>query len=730
MRSKRTVILGTLALLGLFLFSLAGWLYLRRDTPIALSPASNKPDLQKQSARISASQSGLVKINHQQLRSIGFQNQEQQAWHLTYRGIEIPFWMSDSGETADLVFYVPPTNSDYTRNAYFILSPKTSSVFKKDKAVYQSLKLMDLASILQKIPPAIHDGILVPAVFGEDKLYQPLAESDDWFWERLVSPFEKEIPIDIDQVVLDKAYLRVNLWASTSAAVTPDHHYQLKFNGTTVADEAWDGAGYHQIEAVIDANYFKKGSNTLSIKGDLPPQIVVDIVYLDTIELYTWQKPSLPNNKALIFGVADGGFPSPDSLRLGKQDWWLDITSPLSPTLVNRTSPIETKNHLFLAAKASAVQNISGMDSISIKKGDEPAAHNHADYLMIGPQDLLDPLSPLIEKRRSEGFTVETQDVAAIYAQYGGYPEPNAIRQYLQEVTSQNPNLKYVLLVGDSTYDPKGLANDTTMNRLPTFFIQTLYGGKTSSELPFAVMNPEGLDFLQNSDHYSLALAVGRLPAQNSQQVANWVKKMLAYENQVNISSPLKVVAVADPQGDMFAGEAQTFLDLWGGSAQKELYTPPAGTTEAAQVIDKYFQSGTTVLGYFGHGSIEMWGKDQLFTSNEAAKLTNSPSFPLVIQMTCLTGYYIHPKLESLSEALLWNPNGGAVAIIAPSSLTLPNDQGFLTKSLVEHFLKSNHDRIGDIWMQTLREIDLSSQGVRDVLATYTLLGDPTVIVR
>lgn len=729
MISKRAVILASIALVGLFLLSWAVWSYLNSGTPVASSTTLPAQTPQKQSALISVAKSGLVKIKSQQLQLIGFQPRQYQDWRLTYRGIEIPFWMSDSTKTADLIFYVPPTYSEYSRDTYFILSPKSISYFKKDNTIYQSLKILDIGSIIQKIPSSETAAILTPAMFSEDKLFQPLAESDVWFWERFVSPVEKEFPFELDQPVLDKAFLRVNLWASTSAGVSPNHHYQLFLNGNVIAEEAWDGDGYHPIEAIIPSNYFKKGSNTLSIKGILPPQIKVDIVYLDTIELYTWQKPALQNNQALIFGVSDG-LPNQDELKLSQKDWLLDITNPLSPTLVDRTLSLETKNHLFLAAKSSAIQNVSRMDIVANNPHDEAVAHQNADYLIIGQKDLLDPLTPLIEKRKREGLIVETQEVSAIYAQYGGYPEANAVRQYLQDVSSLNPKLKYVLLVGDSTYDPKGLASDPSINRLPTFYIQTLYGGKTSSELPFAVLKQMGLEFLQNNDHFPLTVAVGRLPAQNTQQVENWVNKMLAYESRQAPSSPMKIVAVADPQGDMFASEAQTFLDKWGESTQKDLYTPPAGTTEAPGFIAHYFQSGSTVLGYFGHGSIEMWGKDQLFTAAEAAKLSNSPFFPLVLQMTCLTGYYIHPKLESLSEALLWNPNGGAVVVIAPSSLTLPDDQGFLTNSFVDHFRKSNHDRIGDIWIQALREIGLTNQGVRDVLATYSLFGDPTLVIR
>ncbi len=673
--------------------------------------------------------SGLFKIPQKQLRSIGFQPQEVQNWRLTYRGVEIPFWLTNSSAAAELVFYAPPTQSEYSKDAYFVFSPRTSPIQEGDREVYTSLKTLDLKSIIQKLSDGLKGYILVPTVIEEDVLYQPLAGGDPWFWRRLVSPSEQEITFSLKQAVQGKALLRVNLWASTEAALTPDHHYQIYLNKNLAADESWDGTGYHQLEAIIPATFFQKGINRLSIVGILPPKIIVDVVYLDSIELYTWQEPILEKDQALVFGVSDSSAII-DLRHLFNPDWLLDITNPLSPTLANDASSIENPGYVYLAAKSTAIQSVNRIETATFEEKDLPFAHQNAQFLIIGPPDLLSPLHPLVELRRREGLTVETQDINSIYAQYGGYPEPQAIRHYLQDISSLNPRLEYVLLIGDSTYDPKGFENDTTINRLPTFFIQTLYGGQTSTELPFAVLGPNGLNFMNESDHYPIKLAVGRLPAQNSQQVTNYVQKLLAYTNLQRPASPIKVVAVADPQGDMFSAEAKTFLDFWGESTTKELFAPSAGSKKTASAINHYFQNGTTVLGYFGHGSIEMWGKDRLFTSAEAAKLTKSPSIPLVIQLTCLTGYYIHPKIESLSEALLWNPNGGALAIIAPSSLTLPNDQSFLTKSFVANFQNGNHDRIGNIWMHTLSDVALNSQGIRDVLATYTLLGDPTIIVK
>jgi hypothetical protein len=106
-------------------------------------------------------------------------------------------------------------------------------------------------------------------------------------------------------------------------------------------------------------------------------------------------------------------------------------------------------------------------------------------------------------------------------------------------------------------------------------------------------------------------------------------------------------------------------------------------------------------------------------------ELKNSSRLPVMVHMTCLTGLFTHPKNESLAEALLWQPEGGAAAVIAPTSLTLPLDQGFLSEALARAFLQDPSARLGDLLLQAQRNFPPDSPGAREVMLTYLLFGDP-----
>jgi hypothetical protein len=122
-----------------------------------------------------------------------------------------------------------------------------------------------------------------------------------------------------------------------------------------------------------------------------------------------------------------------------------------------------------------------------------------------------------------------------------------------------------------------------------------------------------------------------------------------------------------------------------------------------------------------------MWGKDSLFTTQDSADLENNEQLSIVWNFTCLTGLFTHPTEESLAESLLFNPNGGAVAVLAPTSPTLPGDQTFLSDALVEALIQNPLYRLGDITLYAWQQAPMQSPGTIDVMQTFLLFGDPAL---
>jgi hypothetical protein len=247
--------------------------------------------------------------------------------------------------------------------------------------------------------------------------------------------------------------------------------------------------------------------------------------------------------------------------------------------------------------------------------------------------------------------------------------------------------------------------------------VQTVYGGETASDVGFAQLDED-----EQPD-----IAIGRVPARAAEQVRTFVAKTLAYEQDAPPGEwRARVLAVADGQEAIFRDEAQRFLDQFSGY-QTTLLNPPAGAPQASADIVRDVNEGRAIVGYFGHGSVTQWGKDNVFTVKDVAALQNGARLPVVVNMTCLTGLFTHPRVQSLTETLLWQTDGGAVALLAPTSLTLGSDQSFLSDALVQALLKDRAARLGDVFVQAQRAVPAQGSGTQDVLRTFLLFGDPAL---
>ena len=672
--------------------------------------------------KISAAPQAMIAIPLKQLQPYGFLDPEQQEWVLSLRGQAIPFWIIDD-DSPQLVFYSPTTRSQYWRENVFLFQPKAAFARSPDPAL---AGLIWTATIPNGLREFLAGGIgIVTLTLEDNQIYQALSEGDHWFWLKLQNNQEQKITLKIDDQPLGEIILRIVLYSATEAPAQPDHVLKVTVNEGFSQELFWDGKGLQQIELSIPAQSIRAGENYLSLFVPNLEGVFAQLSFLDRMEIFHPQK--LPPHADQVSFFAVGNLQEVFQGDDRRQGWLWQIDNALAPEQIMAGEDLSTNEiKCYLWVKEKGFRKASGIQPLQTSAAEDSQSAEIA-YLAIGPAELLRPLQPLLELRQTEGLAVKTIEVEEIYDQYYGFAEPQAIREYLAKAARQYPALRYVLLVGDTTYDPAQNITSAELNRLPTFFIGTIFGGQTSTEIPFCVMDQDNLDFLYTATTFQPSLAVGRLPASSPQQVRQWVAKVLAYEKGEKKPKTKAILAIADPQEAHFGHDATAFLELWTDQTSVESFIPSAGEADLEQKIGELFGRDHRILAYFGHGAIDLWGKDEIFTAQVARELSSQTSYPIVLNFTCLTGYYIHPEVLSLTEALLWNPKGGAIAIIAPTSLTLADDQSFLWRALVESYQSQEDGRIGDVWLTALPKIALANEGVRDVVLTYTLFGDPAL---
>jgi hypothetical protein len=280
------------------------------------------------------------------------------------------------------------------------------------------------------------------------------------------------------------------------------------------------------------------------------------------------------------------------------------------------------------------------------------------------------------------------------------------------------PTPRYLLLAGDASYDPLGRTQGTEADLVPTRDIYTSFSGWTGSDVWYALPD--------DGETTMPAFAVGRFPAQTAEQLAVMVQKTLAYEGQTgDLAWRSKALLVADNDGPGFAEEAAAFAERLGYASQQVTLEGDGANGRAALAAG--FKEGAGLIGYFGHGSITLWAKEKVFDVEDAAKLDNAERLPIVFTVTCLSGFFEHPATVSLGETLLRRANGGAVAALVPSSAAVLSDQRLLAHGLAGALAKPGARKLGDIIHDAQRALPQQTGGVREILLTFNLLGDPSL---
>ncbi len=685
--------------------------------------------------KLEVSEAGVYRVTDEMLHIAGATTQtiDPQDYKLFQRGIEQPLWVLGNQEDFELLFLGSDSESAYSpHNTYLLTSTDKDGWWVDDQGGGDSNNTF-LNSYGEKYPvlQLPSNAYAHQIILEENLLYLPQVEADEhWYWDMLPAPSSKEYPFNIDHlpenmVSEQNGYFRIAVNGSTEAGnVNPDHHLEVNINGQVVVDEWWDGIGRKIVEGSFPANLLRNGENSLTISSPGVTGVAADIYHLDWIEIY--QPRTLqalgdqlffiaPNDNAVLSGFSEPIeiFELEGNGSIRQMD-----ESEIRKVSGNDTVAIATTpgNGYYVAGQTG----IQSPDTVKLLDGSEELQTiNGAEYVVIGPPDLIEAWQPIMELREEQGLSVVSIPLQGIYNQYNySIAEPHAIQQLLRDAQSNWAILpRYLVLLGDSTYDPQGYISSPEANRLPVFLVDTIFGGQTVSDV----------DFVQLDDDQWPDLPIGLIPARTPEQVTGLADKILAYERDLDEYNNLSVVAIADGQEAHFAREGEQFLALFPENFQGELFTPPAGSEDAPQIIKGFFEGRNFLVAYFGHGSVNMWGKDRLFSAEQVVNLEQPNNYPIVVNMTCLTGLYTHPTVESLAEALLWQDGGGAVAILAPSSLTLPADQGKLSAALINEWLSNPEARVGDIHMLARQEVPVDRESSLDVMRTFMLFGDPAL---
>jgi Peptidase family C25/Concanavalin A-like lectin/glucanases superfamily len=564
----------------------------------------------------------------------------------------------------------------------------------------------------------------------ENHIYQAalLEAEDPWLWDVLMAPGTKEYGFEVNALAGVSEPGRLGLWlqGGSDFPVSPDHHVVVRVNGTVVGELSWDGKLPQKLDVELGPGVLREGGNTLEIENVGDTGAAYSMVFLDRYAV------TYPRVSKAEEGELEGTWTRSGTGEVSGVSWGaslLDTTEGQPPVWLSGTSWAEGNalrfraegEHRYLVVDGERLGHPEVRTASAVRFKSES---NRADFVVIGPREFLDAAGPLLEQRRRQGLTPVGVPVEEIYEEFGfGESRPEAIRDFLAYAYHhwKAPSLRYVLLVGDGSYDFKNDYGTGVVNRVPPLVIETSYLW-TASDPTYAAVN--GDDRLPD-------VAIGRLPAANVDEVRAMVEKILAYESGgTSPGAPIVVVSDnPDGAGD-FDGEAKELAEtVLAGDAPRRISLAELGTTATRRAILDAFDEGAYLVSYIGHGGIAVWADENLLDLSGVSSLAPQAQQPLLLTMNCLNGYFDFPFSDSLSEALVKAEDKGAIVAFSPSGLSLSGPAHRYHQALLNELLHGNHQRLGDAVLAAQQ--DYADTGAfPELLSIYHLLGDPTLLLR
>ena len=578
------------------------------------------------------------------------------------------------------------------------------------------------------------NAVLTPAIasrsFETNRFYQPglLDAQDPWLWEALVSGTTRVKALALSGVfAVGTAELDVFLQGASESGLPVDHHVSVSLNGTLVGEARFAGKIPYRISLSLPASLLHEGANDLSLTN-VADTGVSSLVFLDRVTL------AHPQTSALAGGRFEGTWPEGGTASVSGASggvFVLDVTDASDPSAAARwltgveSSGAAVRFHadagrLYLAVSETALltPRVAAPEPSTLR-----ATTNQADYVLVAPKAFLSAAEPLVQRRQDRGLATRAVSFEEIASEFGhGRASAEAIRAFLAYAFHSwaRPSPRYVLLLGDSSYDPRNFIGTSPPAPLPALWTKTSYLW-TASDPQLAAVN--GADSLPD-------LAIGRLPAATLEQAQALVAKLLDWEDSgQGLAGPAALVADnPDLAGDFEADVRDIAQSYLSERSPQLLLLSQLGAGTRPRIQDA-LNSGLSFLNYVGHGGAAVWASENVWNSWDAPSLLAQSQQPLLVTMNCLNGYFVAPSFDSLSESLLKAEGRGAIASFSPSGLSLDGPAHQYHRALMAALTSGQHDRLGDALLAAQKTY--ADTGLMpELLGVYHLFGDPAMTIR
>jgi len=553
-------------------------------------------------------------------------------------------------------------------------------------------------------------------------------EKDPWYEGFAVNPDSMQFVInasdDIDTTESGLLKLRL-IGLSDFPEVEIDHEVKVELNGKPVGSSIYQIGGQvlWDIEAKVDGSNLNPGENTLKITVNGGPGAPYDVVSTDSYSL-EYTRPAVAVEDLVAFKGDQSGYKISGYSKRKVQTYGYTPDGDLYKikTVKNKVAKGNFSATFKGIGKGTkywvspAEQFKSGEVYASVY--DEGMFSGGAEVLILSHPALMgEAFDSYVNYIKSKGFTTKVVSVLDIYEAKGyGMVGINPIRDYLKSLSG----VEYVAIVGGTTTEYPGV--EEVVNYVPTDF---------QISFEFLYHTPcDGCIADFNGD-YVPELKIFRIPSRQESDTLALVNKAKDYN-----PDPTVLLIAEHTQESNFGSQLDSVSNELGGFSKTKIYLDQVASENglslpgeinevvsiAKPMIISEINGGQGIVMFDGHGAPFTWTFNNLFTDAEAGNLVNNDPH-VVIPLACFTTYYHRPGSMSLADQLLFNSNGGSVAITGASVVSNLEDNGLYAKDILEQMCK------GKNMADAVYETKIKNSTKTDQVINWDTIGDGFVTI-
>ena len=774
--------------------------YRDNNPPYVDSPPSSFDKYYQQKGKwlkIDVDKETLIKIKGESiLKLFLMKNCLNEDIHIYNKNAEIPIYFVDFNnngifETEDCIIFLGyPETTQYTHHNIYWLS-----IFK-DKKVERIQRQQEIAR--ESNPAYDVKAIDYEQLFEEDKanlLEGKILEGQDilWYWEKFDEGSEITKDFNLPELSNPNPTGKIILnFYNASTSLNNKHQIEVTINGELKKEIFLNKLKAFNEKFEIPANLLKEKGNKISFKisqriKTTPPEATPTVptptpsesnppppretqnsnnqsaadtfpeIYLDNFQITYKRNLSIGKeyfafsyNKESEKAEANFQFKIPEGVSFVG----FDVTNKLKPVFLSFQPATDGFSFSIQITEIKKVV-LSAIDAILEAKievderSDLRNTQNNADLIIIYHPLFENAAKRLEEFKNKNGILTKIVNVQDIYDEFNyGIFSPESIKGFLSYALKDwsESKLKYVLLIGDATWDYLGEYRNGIINYVPSY---TKLHSIENFACDLWFTNLIGNDSLPE-------LEIGRISVNNKDDAENVADKIINYEKNENPQEWQRHFGYIadDSQGfdticdkiieqtpQAFVSD-KVYLDNY--RFEDNFYVPKEKlgflrdknkvSPDCNNAIKEMFDTGVTLVEFYGHGAPNIWADERIWFGGDSKhsdnlRLINKDRLFFIVQMTCSTStidYPIKPWNVCIGEDMLRVKNGGAIGVFSPSGKGYTNWHERISLYMRQAIFEHNLKMAGDIIFNTQLSY-FALEDSPDMIEMFLLLGDPTI---